>query len=379
MTGSASEVAAAIRARHSFILASHARPDGDAVGSQLALAFALEALGKAVRLVDKDAVPAPYRGFPGVDRLERADRVAGEADAAILLECSSLQRAEVAGLDRYFLINIDHHPGNALYGAVNWFDESAAACGEMVADVIDELGVRWTRDMAAHLYLAIATDTGGFRHGHISPRTFEICRRIAAAGVDPSALSREIFDNFGIGRVRLTGAMLNAMELHHRERLAVLYLDEALLETCGATADDSDGLVNLPLTARVVQAVALFKRQPDGTHRVSLRSKGAVNVRAVAEAWGGGGHANASGCTIDGPLDAAKAAVIAAVCLAIDAADAGEPAAAARGSWSPAGANERGGADGPTRASALGGMQGSPSSKQDGAGSSRGAKSPGQE
>jgi bifunctional oligoribonuclease and PAP phosphatase NrnA len=260
----------------------------------------LDALGKSVRLVDRDPAPAPYRGFAGIDRIEVTPQLTGTADAVVVLECSDLSRPEVAGLDRLFIINIDHHLGNTMYGAVNWFDASAAACGEMVADLIDALGVAWTPDIASHLYLAIATDTGGFRHGHMTARTFEACRRIALAGVDPAALSRQIFDSYSIGRVKLTGRLLDAMELHHDNRVAVLYFDEALLASCGATVDDTEGLVNLPLGAREIVAVALFKRQSPDAVRVSLRSKGDVDVRMVAERWGGGGHKNAAGCTLTG-------------------------------------------------------------------------------
>jgi phosphoesterase RecJ-like protein len=266
-------------------------------------------------------LPAPYRGFPGIGRIELSGTVTGPADAAVILECSSLSRTEVSGLEAYFLINIDHHLGNTNYGAVNWFDESASACAEMVAAVIDELGVAWTRDIATHLFLGVATDTGGFRHGHISARTFEICRRIAETGVDPAGLSRAIFDSYSIGRVRLTGALLNAMELYHAQQAAVLYFDDAMLESCGATVDDTDGLVNLPLGSKDVLAVALFKRQADGTYRVSLRSKGDVDVRAVAQQWDGGGHANASGLTMSGEYHDARAAVVAALGVAIQNAE----------------------------------------------------------
>jgi len=306
-------IASALRARDRFVLTSHARPDGDAVGSQLALAFALEALGKSVRLVNRDPVPAPYLEFPGTDRWRLATRADGDADAAVLLECSDMTRPDVQGLDAYFVVNIDHHVGNAMYGDVNWYDGTAAACTEMVADVIDALGVDWTPEIAAHLYLGIATDTGSFRHGPVSPRTFEICRRIAAAGVEPAKLARQIFDSFGLGRVKLTGALLNAMELHFGHRLALLEFDDDLLAACGASIDDTEGLVNLPLGAREVVAVALVKRQSPGVYRVSMRSKGDVDVRSVAAKWGGGGHTNAAGFTITGALAEVKAAIVSAV------------------------------------------------------------------
>lgn len=314
---SAAVVAAALRARQSFILTSHARPDGDAIGSELALAFALRALGKTVRLINRDPAPLPYRSFPGVSDIELSSRAEGPADAVVTLECSDISRPGVEGLAKYFIINIDHHLGNEMYGAVNWFDAGAVACAEMVADVVDALGVEWTPEIASHLYLGIATDTGGFRHGPITARTFDACRRIAATGVQPAALSRQIFDSFGIGRVKLTGLMLNRMELRHDNRLAILQFDDALLASCGATIDDTEGLVNLPLGAREVCIVALFKGQTDGTVRVSLRSKNHFDVRAVADRWGGGGHKNAAGLTLSGDVDAERRALLVALGEAI--------------------------------------------------------------
>ena len=318
MTSPAAPAAAALRARHSFLLTSHARPDGDAIGSSMALALALRHLGKRVTVALHDPIPVSYRSFPAVEEISITNRVDAAVDAVVFLECSDASRPEIAGLDRHFVVNIDHHLGNAMYGAVNWFDTTAAACGELVAELIDELGVPWTPDIAAHLYLAVSTDTGSFRYGAISARTFDICRRIVEAGVDTAQLSRQIFDSFSIGRVKLTGALLNGMELHHGQRVAVLYFDDEMLRTCGATLDDTEGLVNLPLGAREVEAVMLFKRQDDATFRVSLRSKGAVDVRAVAATWAGGGHRNAAGCTVSGEYADARQALVSAVSRAVD-------------------------------------------------------------
>lgn len=307
---SLANVVAAIQARKSFVLTSHARPDGDALGSQMALGLALEALGKTVRWIDHDPAPQPYRHFPSVDRVEVCSQFTGDVDAVIVMECNALSRPEVAGFEGKFVINVDHHGGNTMYGDVNWFDESAAAVCEMTAEIIDALGVKWTPQIATHLYLGISTDTGSFRHANITRRTFEICRRIAEAGADPEQLARQIYDSFSIGRVVLTGEMLHAMELHHGHRIAILYYDDELLKKCGATTDDTDGLVNIPLGAKDVQAVALIKKQSTGEFRVSLRSKGDVDVRAVAQKWNGGGHRNAAGCNISGSLDDVKRALI---------------------------------------------------------------------
>jgi phosphoesterase RecJ-like protein len=293
--------------RSRFLLTSHARPDGDSIGSQVAMAAALRALGKQVRMINRDAPPPAYLAFPGVDAIEVADRVPdadspdGAFDAAIIMECSDLARPGVAGLDRFFLINIDHHAGNTMYGAVNWFDESAAACGEMVADVIDVLDVPWTQEIGTALYLAILTDTGSFRHGGMTARTFEVCRRAIDAGVDPVFLAQVVFDSSSIGKLKLIGALLAGMRIETGGRLAVLQLDDVLLAQTGTTVYDTDGIINMPFMANEIQAVALVRAEGTPPQvRVSLRSKGAVDVREIAGYFGGGGHRNASGFTVSG-------------------------------------------------------------------------------
>jgi phosphoesterase RecJ-like protein len=298
--------------RRSFLLTSHARPDGDSIGSQLALAFTLDALGKQVRIVNADAAPEHYLDFPGLDRIEIASSVPADlaADAVIVMECSDLSRTGVAGLDGRYIINIDHHAGNRMYGALNWFDESAAACGEMVFDLIRALRVPLSPDIATHIYLAILTDTGSFHHSNITPRTFDICRQTVEAGVNPAAMARRVFDSNSFGKLKLIGALLDAMELIDQGRLAVLYLDDAMLEACGCTHNDTEGVINLPLTAREIQAVVFFKVSADGLVRVSMRSKYDVDVRLVANAFGGGGHKNAAGFTVNGPLEQVRPGII---------------------------------------------------------------------
>src|SRR5687767_4942815 len=300
MSGSAAEVAAAIGRHDAFLLTSHARPDGDSIGSQLAMAFALDALGKRARIINADAAPEHYREFPGLDRIELLPAVPPDAtaDAVIVMECSELKRTGVAGFDGRYIINIDHHVGNKMYGALNWFDETAAACGEMVFDLIQALGVPLTPEIATHIYLAILTDTGSFHHSNITPRTFDICRQTVEAGVNPAAMARRVFDSNSFGKLKLIGALLDTMELIDDGRLAVLHLDDDMLARAGCTQNDTEGLINLPLTAREIQAVVFFKASPDGTVRVSMRSKYDVDVRRVASTFGGGGHKNAAGFTV---------------------------------------------------------------------------------
>jgi phosphoesterase RecJ-like protein len=242
--------------------------------------------------------------FPGVSGLEITDRVDDPGDAVIVMECGDLRRTGVAGLDRGFVINIDHHLGNSNYGAINWFDVSAAACGEMVFALIQELGVELTPEIATHVYVAILTDTGSFHYSNITPRTFDICRQCVEAGVDPSLVARTIFNSNNLGRLKLFGAVLSRMQLDDTGRIAIVYVDEQLARACGGTYDDTEGLINLPLTVKEILAVVFFKEDGPDNWRVSMRSKGEIDVNAVAKTFGGGGHKNASGCSATGTLAA---------------------------------------------------------------------------
>ncbi len=282
---------------HSFLLTSHARPDGDSLGSQLALAGALQQLGKQVRIINSDPAPALYAFLPDMSTIEIAAAVEDPFDAVVVLECSTLSRPGVAGLKGRLLINIDHHADNVMYGDINWHDVSACACAEMVFELIEALGAHLTPALATHLYVAILTDTGSFRHAHITARTFEICRRVAETGVDAAGVAAQVYNNSSLGRLRLTGMLLDQMQLEHDQRIAVLTLNDAMLAEAGCDSDDLEGIVNLPLAARDVRAVIFLKETDDGL-RVSLRSKDAVDVRQVAVSFGGGGHLNAAGFTV---------------------------------------------------------------------------------
>ena len=305
---------------HSFLLTSHARPDGDSLGSQLALAGALQQLGKQVRIINSDPAPALYAFLPDMSTIEIAAAVEDPFDAVVVLECSTLSRPGVAGLKGRLLINIDHHAGNVMYGDINWHDVSACACAEMVFELIEALGAHLTPALATHLYVAILTDTGSFRHAHITARTFEICRRVAETGVDAAGVAAQVYNNGSLGRLRLTGMLLDRMQLEHDQRIAVLTLNDAMLAEAGCDSDDLEGIVNLPLAARDVRAVIFLKETDDGL-RVSLRSKDAVDVRQVAVSFGGGGHLNAAGFTVEHPTPETRGQMIAHVATAITDSD----------------------------------------------------------
>ena len=308
----------AIRERQRFVISSHSRPDGDSIGSQLSMAFALRRLGKDVTVVNADPAPPPLMQFPGVADIVIAERVEGEFDAAIIMECGDLARTGVEGLDQSFVMNVDHHPGNAGYGQLNWFDPAAAACAEMVFELIRALEVPLDTEIATHVYLAILTDTGSFHYSSISPRTFDICRQTLEAGVDPVLVARKVYDSNNMGRLKLFGAVLSAMQIDPSGRIAIVYLDHEMARAAGGTYEDTEGLVNLPLTVKEIQAVVSFKQVEGDEYRVSMRSKGDIDIRAVAKDFGGGGHKNAAGCTVTGAIDALQKMFIEKMEHAID-------------------------------------------------------------
>jgi phosphoesterase RecJ-like protein len=300
------QVAEAIRQRQRFVVVSHARPDGDAIGSALAMAYALRHLGKDARVLSRDAAPPPYMVFPGVPEIEIVSQIEDPGDAVIVMECGDVKRPGIDGIEHGYVINVDHHPGNGLYGALNWLDLSAAACGEMVFDLVQELGVPLTYEIALHVYIAILTDTGSFHYSNVTPRTFDICRQCTEAGVEPPAVARAIFDNNNLGRLKLFGAVLSRMRLDASSRIATLYVDQQLARDCGGTYEDTEGLINLPLTVKEILAVVFFKEVGPDDWRVSMRSKGTVDINAIAREFGGGGHRNASGCSARGDLESLR-------------------------------------------------------------------------
>jgi phosphoesterase RecJ-like protein len=312
------QIVEAVRSRRRFVLSSHSRPDGDSIGSQMAMAYALQTLGKEVVVINADPAPPPIMTFPGVRDIRIAASVDGEFDAAIIMECGDLKRTGVSGLERFFVINIDHHPGNTGYGQINWFDASAAACAELVYDAVRALGATLTREIATHIYLAILTDTGSFHYSGISPRTFDICRQCVEAGVDPVMVARNVYDSNNMGRLKLFGAVLGAMQIADSGRIAIVYVDHEMAREAGGTYEDTEGLVNLPLTVKEIEAVVFFKQEKGDEYRVSLRSKGDIDIGTVAKEYGGGGHKNAAGCTISGPIEELQKTLVEKIEGAID-------------------------------------------------------------
>jgi bifunctional oligoribonuclease and PAP phosphatase NrnA len=299
------------------LVTSHAAPDGDALGSELGLAEVLGALGIQSAIVNRDPHPASLAFLPGLAEVQVRDALpAGferDFDVAVVLECPGLDRPGLAGLDRLPLVNIDHHLENALYGEVNVVDEEAPAVGEMLLGLAEAAGVPITATMATNLYTALVTDTGDFRYSNATPRAFAAAARLVAAGAKPNVIAEALWEHTPARVVRLTAAVLSTLEVLAGGGLAVISCDRATLESAGALPEDTENLVNIPRSIDGVRVAVFLKALRDGSVRVSLRSRGDVDVQSVARAFGGGGHRNAAGCTVRGSLAEARTAVLAAV------------------------------------------------------------------
>lgn len=302
------EVLKHIEQRDRFLLTSHARPDGDAVGSALACCQILRSMGKQADVVLHDGVPRIYQPLPFADTVVRAERVNGNYEAAIILECDSIQRTRLEGLESRFLISIDHHVSGRPFADVNWIDPKAVATAEMVYRLAREAGVRISPEIATCLYTAVLTDTGSFMFQGTNEHTFALARELVLAGADPAHCARNVYFGHSTAKMRLLGAALS--HLHREGSLAWIWVTREQMERFGAREEDCEGLVNYALSMGDVQVAIFFRELPDSRYRVSLRSKGEINVSRVAEHFGGGGHKCASGFSLDGPLAIAVSRVV---------------------------------------------------------------------
>lgn len=292
-----------IRSGCRFAVCSHARPDGDAVGAMLASGMMLAQLGKHVELFSADPVPMIYRGLPGAASIRQTKQIDGDFDAVILLECDGIPRSRLAGLEGRLLVNIDHHASGRPFANVNWIDLDACAVAEMVHTVAKAAGADITPDMATCLYAGLLTDTGSFCYEGTDAHAFELARELVRRGASPAQIAREIYFSNPLSKMLLLGAALS--NLRRDGRLAWLWVTHADLTRTGAAEEDCEGIVNYAIGISGVEAAVLLRELPDHRVRLSLRSKGRLDVSRIASAFDGGGHRHAGGCTLDGPLSAA--------------------------------------------------------------------------
>jgi phosphoesterase RecJ-like protein len=307
------EVLDAIRQRQRFLLTSHARPDGDAVGSLLALWMTLNAMGKRAEMQLFDPVPVIYGTLPAADQIRQftGPMVGFEPDAVIFLECDCVGRSRIEGLENRFLINIDHHTSGTLFANVNWMDTKASAVAEMVYRLTMAAKVKVTPAMATCLYTALLSDTGSFCYEGTSANTFGLAKDLVDKGATPARIAEDLYFSNPLSKMRLLGAALTTLQ--RDGRVAWLWVTHQDMVRLGASDEDSLGIVNYAIGISGVEVAVFLREMADRRIRVSLRSKCTVRVTHVAEQFGGGGHENASGCTLDGPIEAATERILDAV------------------------------------------------------------------
>ena len=299
------EIVGVLKKETVFFLATHINPDGDAIGSALALASALESMGKKVYVYNKDRIPELYKFMPGHKRFNSSLKNAfTKAPVLVLLDCNSPERAALEQYSFRRSIVIDHHQTETAYGDVRWVVPGAAATGLMIFFLIKAMGVALTKGMATNLYTAIVVDTGTFRYSNTSSEVLITCAELIKAGADPSYIAECLYDRWEKDRFKLLVMTLNNLEI--KSNVAVMHVTKDMFEKTGTIPEDTENFSNLPRMIKSVKIAALFRDMGNGFWKASLRSKGNVNVAKIAELYGGGGHKNAAGFKIKGGLKSAK-------------------------------------------------------------------------
>jgi bifunctional oligoribonuclease and PAP phosphatase NrnA len=313
-----SQVVELIENKNKFGITTHIKPDGDGVGSSLGLCWLLRSLGKSAEVMVRGEIPASYRSLPGADAIRDVEQLDQDYDAVFVIECSDLDRPGIKGLEKQFTVNIDHHATSAHFGTINWIDSTASAVGEMIYNLCKAIGGRVTREIAECVYMALVTDTGSFHFSNTTDRTLKVASELIKAGAKPADISEAVYNNYPWSRIELMRQVLSTVKRDDSGRIATLRQTLRMREQAQAVDGDNNGFVNIPLAAREVLAVVYMREVGENEYRVSLRSKGDINVARVAEKFGGGGHRNAAGLRIEGEWDEKERELVEAVREAVD-------------------------------------------------------------
>jgi len=302
----------ALQKEERFLIATHINPDGDAIGSSLALSEALEATGKKTFVYDRDPVPRYYQFMPGHRRFSTDIKKALRSDPVlVLLDCNSPERAGLDGIAFRKSIVIDHHETERGFGDICWVERHAAATGLMIQAVIKSLGVRINGAMAENLYTAIAVDTGTFRYSNTTEEVLMDAAELVRAGAAPNVIAGHLYESWDYGKFRLFMMVMNTLQ--RKDGVAMVHVTDSMYKKTGTSAADTENFANLPRRIDDVRIAAMFRETGKRQWKASLRSKGDANVALIAEQFGGGGHANAAGFMIKGDLAGAKKTFLKAV------------------------------------------------------------------
>ncbi|NLI11969.1 DHH family phosphoesterase [Pelotomaculum propionicicum] len=314
------DIALAIDRADSVLICGHVLPDGDSLGSMLALGLALEKLGKKVTMGGADRVPAIYGFLPGVDRYVEGAPPAGEYDTFIVLDCSVPERLGKGYQEMLssgvVVINLDHHAGSKSFGTYRYIDPAAAAVGEIIFDLFNLMKVDISLESAICLYTAIVTDTGSFQYENMQPDTHRRVAELLELGVPAAQINQELYEEKPKAVLDLLGLALGTLSLSPCGRVCWMTVTRKLLNISGAEDEHTEGLVNYARSIRGVQVGILFRETEGGDFKISFRSKGTVDVNRLSAMFGGGGHPRASGCVMSGNLADIQEKIVSAAVLA---------------------------------------------------------------
>jgi len=307
------EILAAISQGEKFLITAHVRLDGDALGSELALYLMLKDLGKEAVICNQDATPQHYRFLPAAERIIHGVDHIEKYDVAFILDCSELDRVgKISGdiVRVKTLINIDHHVSNGGFCKLRLLDPKASSTGELLYRLMRKMHVKMTKNICTNLYAAILTDTGGFRYSSTHQETLRAAGDLVEGGADPQWISENIYESDPPAKLKLLARVLETLTMDMETKTASLLVTQKHLQDTGATMEQTDGFIDIPRTVKGID-IAMLYTQTEGNHfKLSLRSKGKVNVEKIARKFGGGGHVNAAACRIDGDIDEIKRRVL---------------------------------------------------------------------
>lgn len=294
-------------------ITSHLAPDGDNVGSSLALCLALKKLDKQVDFILDDSIPEVYRFLTGAKEVKRHTSFADlNYDLVIAMDCGDLDRIGNVKMltEKTRLINIDHHISNTFFGDINLVEDKASATAEIAYKLIKSLGVFIDKDIATCIYTGIVTDTGMFQYSNTSEETHSIAAELIIAGVSPSDIFNKVYQNSPKEKVLLMKEALQSLEFYFRNRVTCISITKRQMDAISKEELDTEGVVNLARDIADVEVAIFLKEKEPGIFKASLRSKSSVDVCAIAKVFGGGGHIRASGCTIEGELEQVKELIL---------------------------------------------------------------------
>ncbi len=313
-----------------ILVISHDRPDGDAIGSSVALGQLLSSVGKKVVVVNNDEVPESLQFLPGSEEIQQPKDAETAADLLVVCDAAGVDRIHESvwaavrqgnGGELPFIVNIDHHVSNTAFGSINYIDSDSPATGEIVCEIAQELGWEITREIADNLYAAISTDTGSFRYPNTTARTYRIVAQLVEAGAEVGRLNQLLYESYPQRRVLALRRLLQDMQIDFDSRCASVTLPLSVTKELGLQLGDTEGIID---TIRAIDSVIVaifFEELPDGKIRVSSRSKqNEVSVGEICAKFGGGGHTLAAGTRIKGPMETAKQAFLAEVEKALQSA-----------------------------------------------------------